>query len=83
MGALLFCHFRVINEVDKLKKFIEYYSFKMTWAASFFNVFLYSLLCFKYICDIYLSNLDFNGLRSATNGEFNNVFIYKITEDIQ
>ena len=30
----------------------------------------------KYICDIYLSNLDFNGLGSET-------FIYKIAEDIQ
>ena len=52
----------------------------MTWtarlSATFFLVF--SLLCCKYINDIYLSMLDFNGL-----GKFNNIVIYKITEDIE
>ena len=39
--------------------------------------FVFTLFC-KYICDIYLSMLDFNGLC-----QFNKIFIYKITEDIQ
>ena len=40
--------------------------------------FVFSLLCCKYIRNIYLSMLDFNGLC-----KFNNIFIYKITKDIQ
>ena len=40
--------------------------------------FVFSLFCCKYICDIYLSMMDSNGLC-----KFNNIFIYKITEDIQ
>ena len=81
MGALLFSHFRVtnlklINEKNYLAK---YCSFKMTWTASFYYFFLY-LACFVvstyviFIC--YLSMLNLNGL-----GKFNNIFIYKTTED--
>ena len=44
---------------------------------SFTGFFVFSLLCCKYICDIYLSMLDSKGLC-----KFNNIFIYKITEDI-
>ena len=56
----------------------------MTWTASFLlRFFVFSLLCCKYMCDTYLSNLDFNGLCSAANGLFNNIFNCKITEDIQ
>ena len=40
--------------------------------------FVFGLLCCKYVYDIYLSMLYFNGLC-----KFNNTFIYKITEDIQ
>ena len=40
--------------------------------------FVFRLLCCKYICDIYLSVLDSNGLC-----KFNNIFIHKITEDSQ
>ena len=41
----------------------------MTLAASFYYVvFVFSVPCCKNICDIYLSNLDFNGLCSETNG---------------
>ena len=40
--------------------------------------FVFSLFCCKYICDIYLSMMDFNDL-----WKFNNIFIYKITENIQ
>ena len=50
-----------------------------TWTVSFYRVFfVFSLLCCKYTCDIYLSMMDFNGLC-----KLNNIFIYKITEDIQ
>ena len=50
----------------------------MTWSASFYFVFfVFSLLCCKYLFDIYLNMLDFNG-----SCKFNNIFIYKITEDI-
>ena len=51
----------------------------MTWTASFCYLFLY-LACFVvstyviFIC--YLSMLNLNGL-----GKFNNIFIYKTTED--
>ena len=49
----------------------------MTWSASFYYVFfVFRLFYCKYTCDIYLSNLDFNGFCSAS-------FIYKFTEDIQ
>ena len=40
--------------------------------------FVFSLLYCKYICDIYLSMLDFNDLC-----KFKNIFIYMITVDIQ
>ena len=40
--------------------------------------FVFSLLCCKYIYDIYLSMLDLNGLY-----KFNNIIIFKITDDIQ
>ena len=40
--------------------------------------FVFSLLCCKYIYDIYLSMLDFNGLC-----KFKNIFIKNITEEIQ
>ena len=40
--------------------------------------FIFSLLFSKYICDIYLSLMDSNGLC-----KLNKMFIYKITEDIQ
>ena len=40
--------------------------------------FVFSLLYCKYIRDIYLSMLDFNGLC-----KFKNIFIYMITVDIQ
>ena len=39
---------------------------------------VFSLPCFKYISDIYLSMMESNGLC-----KFNNMLIYKITEDIQ
>ena len=50
MGALLFSHFRVtnvklMNENFWMKKIVKYYSFKLTWTASFYYVFLY-LACF-------------------------------------
>ena len=70
---------KLINEKNSLN-----ISFKTAWTASFYYVFfVFSLLCCKYICGIYLSILGFNGLCSATTGYFNNIFIYKITEDIQ
>ena len=39
---------------------------------------VFSLLCFKCISDIYLSMMESNSLC-----KFNNMLIYKITEDIQ
>ena len=65
MGALLFSHFRVTNvELINDKKFLKYYGFKMTWTTYviLLRFFVFSLLCCKYICDIYLSMLDFDGL---------------------
>ena len=45
-------------------------SFKMT-CIILLLFFVFSLLCCKYICDIYLSMLDFNSLC-----KFNNIFTY-------
>ena len=59
------------RKVDKLKNALNYCNLKMTWTASFF---VFSLLCCKYMCDIYLIMLVFNGLR-----KFNSIFINKIT----
>ena len=42
------------------------------------RLFVFSLLCCKYMYDTYLNMLDFNGLC-----KFNDTFIYKITEYIQ
>ena len=68
-----------VREVDKWRKFLKYYSFKTTWTVSFYYVFfVFSLLCCKYIGDIYLSMVDFIGFCN-----FNNIFIYQITENIQ
>ena len=74
MGAILFSHFRVTNvKLINEKKVGTYYSFKMTWTMSFYYVFfVFSLLCCKYVCDIFLSMLEFNGLR-----KFSKIFIYK------
>ena len=85
MGALLFSHYRVTN----VKLINEKNSLNITFQNDMDCIillrlfFVFSLLCCKYICDISLSNLDFNGLCSGKNGWFNNIFIYKITEDIQ
>ena len=41
----------------------------MTWTAygqGHITFFVFTLLCCKYICDIYLSMLDFNDLCSST-----------------
>ena len=38
----------------------------MTWTSSFYYFFEFSLLCCKYICDIYLSMLDFMAYESST-----------------
>ena len=40
-----FSHSSYKREVDKWKKFLKYYRFKMTWTASFYCVFLH-LACF-------------------------------------
>ena len=44
----------------------------------YFTFFVFSLICCQYICDIYLSMLDFSCLC-----KFNNTFISKINEEIQ
>ena len=66
---------KLINEKNALNiTVLKWHGLRLS--ATFFLVF--SLLCCKYINDIYLSMLDFNGL-----GKFNNIVIYKITEDIE
>ena len=79
MGALLFSHFRVmnlklINETNSLIIAIS----KWHGLCHSITFFVFSVLCYKYICDIYLSILDFNDLC-----KFNNIFINKIIEEIQ
>ena len=79
MGALLFFHFRVMNmKLINEKKYLMTPVSKWHGLRHSITLSVFSLLCCKYICDIYLSMLDFNGL-----WKFNNIFIYKITEDIQ
>ena len=73
MGALLFFHFRVtnvklINEKSPLNITLS----KWNGLHHFITFLVFSLLCCKYICDIYLNMLDLNGLC-----KFNNMFIYK------
>ena len=68
MGALLFFHFRAIN----LKSINEKNSLIITvsnWRGLRHSIkfFVFSLLCCKYIFDIYLTMLDFNGLRKFNN----------------
>ena len=57
--ANIMFHTRLITrfqrDVDKWEKFLKYYSFKITWTASFYYAFLvFSLLCCKYICVIFI-----------------------------
>ena len=70
MGALLFSNFWVTDMKLRNENDMD--------SIILLHFFVFSLLCCKYLCDIYLSMLDFNGL-----WKFNNIFIYKITEDIQ
>ena len=71
MGALLFPYFRVtnlkvVNEKDSSNTTVS----KWHGLCHSVTFFVFSLLCCKYIWDIYLSMLDFNGLY-----KFNNTFI--------
>ena len=68
MGALLFSHFRVTSFklIDKKISLIIATS-KLTGLPQSITFFVFSLLCCKYICDIYLSMLDFNGLCKFNN----------------
>ena len=63
MGAPLFSHFRVTNVklINEKKSLIIAVS-KRHGLRHSITFFVFSLLCCKYICDIYLSMLDFNGL---------------------
>ena len=79
MDAVLFSHFRVrnvklINEKNSLNIAVSKWH-GLRHSTTFF---VFSLLCREYICDIYLSILDFNGFC-----KFNNIFINKITEEFQ
>ena len=65
---------KLINEKNSLN--IQFHS-DMDWVF-LLRFFVFSLLYCKYTCDIYLTMLDFNALC-----KFSNIFIYKITEDIQ
>ena len=75
MGALSFSHFQVTNVklINKKNPYILQFQNDMD-CIILLRFFVCSLLCCKYIYDIYLSNLDFNGFF------FSNIFIYKITE---
>ena len=78
-GAFLFSHLRVtnvklINEKNSLNNAVSNWH-GLRHSITFFK---FSLLYCKYIFDIYLSMLDFNGLC-----KFSNIIIYKITENIQ
>ena len=77
MSALLFPHFQVTNAKLINGKIPELLQSQNHMDVHIF-VFVISLLCCKYMCDIYLRILDFNGLC-----KFSNIFINKITEDIQ
>ena len=71
MGALLFPYFRVTNlKVVNEKNFSNTTVSKWHGLCHSVTFFVFSLLCCKYIRDIYLSMLDFNGLY-----KFNNTFI--------
>ena len=63
MAALLFCHFRVTKvklKNEKISLIITVSKWDgMTHSIKFF---VFSLLCCKYICDIYLGMLVFNDL---------------------
>ena len=74
MGALLFSHFRVtnvklINEKNSLIIAVS----KEHGLRHSITFFVFTLRCGKYMCDIYLSMLDFNSLCKV-----NNIFINKI-----
>ena len=63
MGALLFSHIRVANvKLINEKTFLIIAVSKRHGLAHSATFFVFSLLCCKYICDIYLSMQDFNGL---------------------
>ena len=67
MGALLFSHFQVTNVklINKKNPYILQFQNDMD-CIILLRFFVCSLLCCKYIYDICLSNLDFNGFFSAT-----------------
>ena len=71
MGALLFCHFRVTN-VKLINETIFLIIAVSKWHGLPHSItsFVFSLLCCKYICDIYLSMLSFNG-----SCKFNNIYL--------
>ena len=76
MGALLFSQFRVTNVklINKKNSLIIAFS-KWHGLVHSITFFVFNLLCFKYICNIYLCMLDFNGLC-----KFNNIFINNLLD---
>ena len=68
MGPLSFSHFRVTNvKLINEKKSLNITVSKWHGLRLSITLFVFSLLCCKYICDIYLSMLDFNGLCKFNN----------------
>ena len=79
MGALLFSPFRVTNmKLINEKNPLIIAASKCHGLRHSITFFVISLLCRKYLCDIHLSMLDFNGFC-----KFNIIFINKITEEMQ
>ena len=74
MGALLFSHFRVTNVklINEKNSLIIAVSKEHGLRLSI-TFFVFTLRCCKYMCDIYLSMLDFNSLCKV-----NSIFINKI-----
>ena len=80
MGKLSFVITDVYLALKRLSRgiFYDHDDTQHTNCVILLCFFVFTLLCCKYICDIYLSIMDSNGL-----SKLNNIFIYKITEEIQ